>query len=327
MPSRRRRGRRSTCAPRARSRTSRRSARAASWARTRSPSSGSVRSRKSSSPRRQTRAARSRAPSASAAARRRLSPSRSAATSFETIRCEEVRRVRALPRARRPRAGGATGEDGCRVHTTSVGLPMFRSKAEQKVADAGYDPARLPPGPVPDRQVARAARGHACRAPTSRRGTSASSARSRARSTLTWDELSELPQHRDHARHPLRHALEPLRRELPRRALARAREARAAEAERAASSSRTPSRASPRTCRSRALEDENALLAYEADGEPLDARPRLAAAPRGPAQVLLEERQVAARDRARATGTSPGFWERYGYHNDADYWKEERYGF
>src|SRR5436190_1114317 len=23
----------------------------------------------------------------------------------------------------------------------------------------------------------------------------------------------------------------------------------------------------------------------------------------------------------------PGFWERYGYHNDADYWKEQRYGF
>src|SRR5262245_66313723 len=28
---------------------------------------------------------------------------------------------------------------------TSVGI-VFRSKAEQKVADAGYDPARLPPG-------------------------------------------------------------------------------------------------------------------------------------------------------------------------------------
>src|ERR1700704_2183739 len=25
-------------------------------------------------------------------------------------------------------------------------MPLFRSKAEQKVADAGYDPARLPPG-------------------------------------------------------------------------------------------------------------------------------------------------------------------------------------
>jgi DMSO/TMAO reductase YedYZ molybdopterin-dependent catalytic subunit len=23
----------------------------------------------------------------------------------------------------------------------------------------------------------------------------------------------------------------------------------------------------------------------------------------------------------------PGFWERYGYHNEADYWKEERYEF
>ena len=21
------------------------------------------------------------------------------------------------------------------------------------------------------------------------------------------------------------------------------------------------------------------------------------------------------------------FWERYGYHNDADYWQEQRYGF
>jgi DMSO/TMAO reductase YedYZ molybdopterin-dependent catalytic subunit len=23
----------------------------------------------------------------------------------------------------------------------------------------------------------------------------------------------------------------------------------------------------------------------------------------------------------------PGFWERYGYHNDADYWQEQRYSF
>jgi DMSO/TMAO reductase YedYZ molybdopterin-dependent catalytic subunit len=23
----------------------------------------------------------------------------------------------------------------------------------------------------------------------------------------------------------------------------------------------------------------------------------------------------------------PGFWERYGYHNDADPWREQRYGF
>ena len=23
----------------------------------------------------------------------------------------------------------------------------------------------------------------------------------------------------------------------------------------------------------------------------------------------------------------PGFWERYGYHNNADFWQEQRYGF
>jgi DMSO/TMAO reductase YedYZ molybdopterin-dependent catalytic subunit len=23
----------------------------------------------------------------------------------------------------------------------------------------------------------------------------------------------------------------------------------------------------------------------------------------------------------------PGFWERYGYNNNADFWQEERYGF
>jgi DMSO/TMAO reductase YedYZ molybdopterin-dependent catalytic subunit len=23
----------------------------------------------------------------------------------------------------------------------------------------------------------------------------------------------------------------------------------------------------------------------------------------------------------------PGFWERYGYNNNADFWEEERYGF
>lgn len=29
----------------------------------------------------------------------------------------------------------------------------------------------------------------------------------------------------------------------------------------------------------------------------------------------------------RLSSDQPGFWERYGYHNDADYRKEERYAF
>ena len=47
-----------------------------------------------------------------------------------------------------------------------------------------------------------------------------------------------------------------------------------------------------------AIEDENALIAYEADGEPLTAGPRLAGAAGRAVAVLLEEREVAARARA-----------------------------
>ena len=71
-------------------------------------------------------------------------------------------------------------------------VPLFRSKAEAKVAEAGYDPARLPPGQyltekwpvlhagsVPD--VDRATWSLTCRA------------RSSSRLTLTWEQLAELP--------------------------------------------------------------------------------------------------------------------------------------
>ena len=79
---------------------------------------------------------------------------------------------------------------------------------------------------------------------------------------------------------------------------------------------------SPQTSRSRSSSDEHALLATHADGEVLDARARIAAQARDPRQVLLEERQMAARDRAARPIDKPGFWERYGYHNDADPWRE-----
>jgi DMSO/TMAO reductase YedYZ molybdopterin-dependent catalytic subunit len=75
-----------------------------------------------------------------------------------------------------------------------------------------------------------------------------------------------------------------------------------------------------------ALEDENALLAYEADGEPL-------APDHGwPLRLVVPSRyfwksakwlrglELLADDR-------PGYWERYGYHMNADYRLDERYGF
>jgi DMSO/TMAO reductase YedYZ molybdopterin-dependent catalytic subunit len=74
------------------------------------------------------------------------------------------------------------------------------------------------------------------------------------------------------------------------------------------------------------LEHENALLATHADGAPLEPEHG------GPMRLVvpgkyfwksakwLREIEVSAVDR-------PGFWERYGYHNDADPWQEERYSF
>jgi DMSO/TMAO reductase YedYZ molybdopterin-dependent catalytic subunit len=75
-----------------------------------------------------------------------------------------------------------------------------------------------------------------------------------------------------------------------------------------------------------ALEDDDALVVYEADGEPLSPDHG------GPVRLVVPSRyfwksakwlcglELSASDK-------PGFWERYGYHNDADYWKEERYAF
>jgi len=75
-----------------------------------------------------------------------------------------------------------------------------------------------------------------------------------------------------------------------------------------------------------ALEDEQALIAWAADGEPLTPDHgwplRLVVA----SKYFWKSAKWLRALELRSTD-QPGFWERYGYHNDADYWKEERYGF
>ena len=75
-----------------------------------------------------------------------------------------------------------------------------------------------------------------------------------------------------------------------------------------------------------AIEDENALVVYEADGEPLTLDHGWPARLFVPSKYFwksakwLNGLELSAVDKL-------GFWERYGYNNDADYWKEERYEF
>jgi DMSO/TMAO reductase YedYZ molybdopterin-dependent catalytic subunit len=75
-----------------------------------------------------------------------------------------------------------------------------------------------------------------------------------------------------------------------------------------------------------ALDDEHALVVYEADGEPLTPDHGW------PVRLVIPSKYFW-KSAKWLTGIElssidkPGFWERYGYHNDADFRKEQRYGF
>ena len=203
-------------------------------------------------------------------------------------------------------------------------MPLFRSKAEDKVREAGFDPARLPPGQyftekwpvlhageVPDVDVGawRLEIGGEVEQPLS----------------LGFDALKELPAtevttdihcvtrwSRFDARFKGVHWRELARLCEPKPTANFA----IAHAE-AGFTANVPLAA---------LEDPNALIAYEADGEPLTPEHG------GPVRLVIPTKyfwKSAKWLRAielRATD-QPGFWERYGYNNSADYWKEERYEF
>jgi DMSO/TMAO reductase YedYZ molybdopterin-dependent catalytic subunit len=203
-------------------------------------------------------------------------------------------------------------------------VPLFRSKAEEKVIEAGYDPARLPPGQYLTEKW-----------PVLHAGTVPSidlatwtleiSGEVKRPLTLAWEQLLELPSRevtvdihcvtrwsrfdttfkgvhwselaklvapKPSARFVVAHAEQGFTSNVP---LA-------------------------------TIEDEEALVAYEADGEPLTAEHgwpvRLVVPSRyfWKSAKWLRGLELLAHD-------EPGFWERYGYNNNADFRKEQRYSF
>jgi DMSO/TMAO reductase YedYZ molybdopterin-dependent catalytic subunit len=75
-----------------------------------------------------------------------------------------------------------------------------------------------------------------------------------------------------------------------------------------------------------AIEDDDALIAYEADGEPLTPEHGWPLRLVVPSKYFWKSAKWL-RGLELLSTDHPGFWERYGYHNNADFSREERYGF
>jgi DMSO/TMAO reductase YedYZ molybdopterin-dependent catalytic subunit len=201
---------------------------------------------------------------------------------------------------------------------------VFRSRAERKVADTGYDPARLPPGQYLSKKWPVL---HAGSVPKVDLATWDFRVWGEVETPLqlTWEELRELPateittdihcvtrwsrfdagfrgvhwrelaqlvQPKPEARFVLAHAEQGFTANVP----------------------------------LEALEDDDTLIAYEADGEPLTPDHGW------PLRLVVPSRYFWKsakwlRGLELLDHDQPGFWERYGYNNNADFWKEERYGF
>jgi DMSO/TMAO reductase YedYZ molybdopterin-dependent catalytic subunit len=203
-------------------------------------------------------------------------------------------------------------------------VALFRSKAEQKLIDKGLDPARLPPGQYLTEKWPVL---HAGTVPQTDLATwdfkvfgeveeplrlDYDGLQALPQTEITvdihcvtrwsrfdsgfrgvhWRELARLVRPKPSARYVLAHAEQGFTANVP----------------------------------LQALEDDDALIAWEADGEPLDPEHGW------PLRLVVPSRYFWKsakwlRGLEVLSSDQPGFWERYGYHNDADLWQEQRYGF
>jgi DMSO/TMAO reductase YedYZ molybdopterin-dependent catalytic subunit len=201
---------------------------------------------------------------------------------------------------------------------------VFRSRAERKVQQAGYDPARLPPGQyLTDKWPVL----HAGSVPRTDLATWTFGVFGEVENELelTWDEFNELPriEHVQDIHCVTRWSKFDMTfsgvhwRDL------------AADAR---------PKPSARFCIAHAeqgftanvplryLEDDHALLATHANGEPLTPDHGWPLRLVIPGKYFWKSAKWL-RGIELLDHDQPGFWERYGYHNDADPWKEQRYGF
>jgi DMSO/TMAO reductase YedYZ molybdopterin-dependent catalytic subunit len=203
-------------------------------------------------------------------------------------------------------------------------MPLFRSKAEDKVREAGYDPVRLPPGQyftekwpvlhageVPDVDLATwtlelsgeielpvaLSFAQLRELPATEVTTDIHCVTRWSRfdaqfKGVHWRELAKLCRPKPSAHFAIAHAEHGFTSNVP---LA-------------------------------ALEDANALIVYEADGEPLTPDHGYPVRLVIPTKYFWKSAKWL-RGIELSASDKPGFWERYGYNNNADFWQEQRYEF
>jgi DMSO/TMAO reductase YedYZ molybdopterin-dependent catalytic subunit len=203
---------------------------------------------------------------------------------------------------------------------------VFRSKAEKKVREAGYDPARLPPGQYLTDKWPVLHAGSVAEYPADLSGWDFRVwGEVETPVTLTWAELCELPTTtvtQDIHCVTRWSRFDTTFTGVPWSALRELVGPRPSAHYAIAHAEHDFTANVPAT----ALELEGAMLATHADGEPLAPEHgwplRLVVPGRyfWKSAKWLRGIELTATDR-------PGFWERYGYHNDADPWAEERYAF
>jgi DMSO/TMAO reductase YedYZ molybdopterin-dependent catalytic subunit len=202
---------------------------------------------------------------------------------------------------------------------------VFRSRAEKKVIDAGYDPARLPPGQYFTEKWPVLHAGSVPRYDDLETWTFRVFGEVDNQVELSWAQLNALSRSsntqdihcvtrwsRFDARFEGVHW-----RELAKLAMPKPTARFVIAHAEAGFTSNVPISY---------LEDENALLATNADGAPLTPDHGYPLRLVIPGKYFWKSAKWL-RGIELSNVDKPGFWERYGYHNDADPWQEERYGF
>jgi DMSO/TMAO reductase YedYZ molybdopterin-dependent catalytic subunit len=202
---------------------------------------------------------------------------------------------------------------------------VFRSKAEKKVIELGYDPARLPPGQYLTEKWPVLHAGDVPRYTDLNTWTLRVFGEVENELELSWEQVNELPRasnvqdihcvtrwSRFDAQFEGVHwnELAKLVRPKPTAGFV------IAHAE-AGFTSNVPLSY---------LADPNAVLATHADGDPLTPEHGYPLRLVIPGKYFWKSAKWL-RGIELSNIDKPGFWERYGYNNDADPWREERYGF